>query len=514
MDDSLLTEFEQLKISAFSKYAYLKCDIGQVTLGPYSLQNDKPKQAFQTESKITSVPEDIQQHSNNEIENLIKCNEAQRIKNVRKNVQNHIENIENFSKQNHLYHHKKWLEAQNEFIKSQKEKDMKIIEANDEFDRNILDEHAKIEQQYQDMEEQRKLRKQELKKAEEKRKNLHLNVEKFTRGHKEFISLYMEILNIEKSVNKEKLKEKFGNTNDQLKNLLQQVEDIRNKCMDESITDADVHKCTEILASIKNIYNRIKEIIGEINKEKETNKVVATTETVSVTTCDKQIKSQEPLVENNSKTRVANSSNRIKDDKTFTMSKYISVSNFKFYCEIISFLGNHTKSFYELEHDTSLKQFRFDCKKAVNIPVNALSGVSSEHILDKYNRLYNLLKGQNVEVNDKIVNASKHPQGIAFCMDLLAKKLVLQGDLMVSSNPESAFCYASLIISLWNEIPSFGQLILAHFYTACPSIIPYTMPREVGETDEQFYKKCGYHYIDGQIETQDKFLKRMTGNCR
>ncbi|KAJ8936667.1 hypothetical protein NQ314_012207 [Rhamnusium bicolor] len=99
-------------------------------------------------------------------------------------------------------------------------------------------------------------------------------------------------------------------------------------------------------------------------------------------------------------------------------------------------------------------------------------------------------------------------------MNLLAKKFVLQGDLMVSSNPESAFCYASVIISLWNEFPLFGKLVLAYFYKFCPYLVPYYIPRQVGESDEDFYIKQGYQYNDGQIEKQDKFLKRMTGITR
>jgi len=114
-------------------------------------------------------------------------------------------------------------------------------------------------------------------------------------------------------------------------------------------------------------------------------------------------------------------------------------------------------------------------------------------------------------VSNKEVNAARHPQGIPFCMDLLAKQFVLQGDLMVSSNPESAFCYASVILSLWNDFPDFGRLLLAYFYEMCPYLVPYYIPKQVGETDEEFYRKLGYQYSNGEVERQDKFLKRMTG---
>lgn len=114
-------------------------------------------------------------------------------------------------------------------------------------------------------------------------------------------------------------------------------------------------------------------------------------------------------------------------------------------------------------------------------------------------------------VGDKPVNASKHPQGISFCMDLLAKKFVMQGDTNVSSNPESAFCYASVILSLWNDFSDFGMLVLAYFYETCPYLVPYYIPQGVDESPESYFKKRGYQYNNGDVEQQDKFLMRMTG---
>ncbi|XP_043210382.1 nucleoporin GLE1-like [Amphibalanus amphitrite] len=35
-----------------------------------------------------------------------------------------------------------------------------------------------------------------------------------------------------------------------------------------------------------------------------------------------------------------------------------------------------------------------------------------------------------------------------------------------------------------------------------------------GDTNEQYYRKLGYDYVDGVVEKQDKFLKRMSGIAR
>lgn len=68
----------------------------------------------------------------------------------------------------------------------------------------------------------------------------------------------------------------------------------------------------------------------------------------------------------------------------------------------------------------SMKKFRFECQKGINIPVNAISGLSREHLVDKYEKLYRLLDGKPP------VQANKHPEGIAFCKLTLAKKFVVR----------------------------------------------------------------------------------------
>lgn len=44
--------------------------------------------------------------------------------------------------------------------------------------------------------------------------------------------------------------------------------------------------------------------------------------------------------------------------------------------------------------------------------------------------------------------------------------------------------------------------------------MPWYPPRAVGQTDEDFYRSLGYQYVDGVVERQDKFIKRMTGIMR
>ncbi|XP_071479227.1 mRNA export factor GLE1-like [Diadema antillarum] len=164
--------------------------------------------------------------------------------------------------------------------------------------------------------------------------------------------------------------------------------------------------------------------------------------------------------------------------------------------------------------DKDLKKYRFDLQKAVNTPINAVSVQSASHLLDKLGKLRALLSGREVEMGTRRVLATK-PAGITYCKDLAAKKLVKQGDEQISSNHEFAFPFAAIILALWQEIPDFGDLVLYHFYQRCPFLLPYHIPKKEEQSLEDYYKCLGYTYdSDGQIEKQDKYLKRMSGYTR
>lgn len=205
-----------------------------------------------------------------------------------------------------------------------------------------------------------------------------------------------------------------------------------------------------------------------------------------------------------------NTSSTIKDS-TKTV-EYCSKKSLEKYCELLEYLNNYEQNYKSLLEDPNLKKYRFDCQKAVNTPVNAISPLNGSHIKDKFQKLSDLLNGNKVLIGDAYISAAQHPQGKAYCTDLLARKIVKQGELLVSSHPEAAFPIASVAIALWAYFPEFGKLLCAHFYKNCPYLIPMMMPQVAGQTDEDFYKSRGYKYnSEGAIEKQDQFLKRISG---
>jgi hypothetical protein len=63
-----------------------------------------------------------------------------------------------------------------------------------------------------------------------------------------------------------------------------------------------------------------------------------------------------------------------------------------------------------------------------------------------------------------------------------------QGELTVSSKPEAAFAFATVIKALCADFPDFGPLILGHFHRACPYLVPMYMPQLEGQSTEDYYK--------------------------
>ncbi|XP_076765838.1 gle1 RNA export mediator [Xylocopa sonorina] len=189
--------------------------------------------------------------------------------------------------------------------------------------------------------------------------------------------------------------------------------------------------------------------------------------------------------------------------------EYVDKESLQIYMNSQKFLKHYVQTFDEFLQSPVTKMFRFECQKAINIPVNAISGINEQHLRDKYERLHNLLAGKCWS------NANQNLHGAAFCKNILAKKIVSQGETLVSSKPKMAFPIAAVTVALWNDHADFGDLLLAYFHTMCPYTVPVFLPQMVGQSNEDYYKLMGYKYTDdGTVEKHDKFLKRMSGLMR
>ncbi|KAI8749245.1 nucleoporin GLE1 [Biomphalaria glabrata] len=162
-----------------------------------------------------------------------------------------------------------------------------------------------------------------------------------------------------------------------------------------------------------------------------------------------------------------------------------------------------------------MKQYRFDLQRAVNTTINAISGISGAHLMDKLKKLHMLLSGQNLEVSGKYISIKNAPEALLFCQNLVAKMLVKKGEEQVTSKHESAFAIAAVVVGLWVNFPIIGELFLAHLYVLCPYVLPYYATRQDGQSNTDYFKSAGYKINeDGSVEEQDKFLRRMSGLMR
>lgn len=198
------------------------------------------------------------------------------------------------------------------------------------------------------------------------------------------------------------------------------------------------------------------------------------------------------------------------------LNQFISPQSQKHYTKIMNQLVEYSSAIEPLSRDEndSLKKFRINCQKAINIPVNAISDVSADHLRDKYDKLAALLSGTPVSCGSEQVNTSVHPLGQKFCTVLLSKKFVSQAGTEVASNPKAAFALAAVIVALWQKFPDFGVLFLAHAYRDCPYLVPYFIPQFEGQSTEDYMKLLGYKVNNGQLEPQNIYLSRMAGIAR
>lgn len=291
---------------------------------------------------------------------------------------------------------------------------------------------------------------------------------------------------------------------------------ILEKCTTQLSTDKEVRQAEVLALNIENIKKQILEDLNAIKQEKITKEQQEKLEK------QKEIEQKREENKRAAELQASQVEQQATQQQTTTQQQvqktipmFYSSKNHNYYIQLRNFLTQYEAQYKDLLENPNLKKFRFDCQKAVNTPVNAISSVSGSHMKDKFDKLSKLLKGERVQVLDTYVTASQHPQGVAYCTALLAKKIVRQGDLLVSSKPEAAFPLAAITVGLWAQFPEFGMLLEAYFHRLCPYLVPMFLPQKQGQTDKEFYLSRGYTYSDdGAVEKQDKFLKRMSGIFR
>ncbi|XP_032828859.2 mRNA export factor GLE1 [Petromyzon marinus] len=164
--------------------------------------------------------------------------------------------------------------------------------------------------------------------------------------------------------------------------------------------------------------------------------------------------------------------------------------------------------------DPKIKAIKFELAKAVSTPVSQICSTSGSHLYDITGKLNSLLSSQTIEVGNRSISVSRHPQGLLYAQYKLGEKLVKQGEEEVASQHKAAFPIAAVAISLWDRHPALGELLLAHMHRKCPYTVPVFNLPTPGQNQEDFFRSLGYCYDGKTLEKQDLFLNRMSGMMR
>lgn len=531
--EDLINGFQALKISALSKSILLNDQISDITIGPNrtTIINDSVIDA--PDSTSTPVKKNVtpqrksvspQYEGNSALRKLIADVEKQRQEKVQEIISARKNAIDEFTRREEMGRKEQWLLQQQKIVQRMQQLELSILDALEQYDRNSLHQHQQLVLYYRDLAEKQKKNAEELEEREKKNAQISAIVENIKKEQTEFRLTFQEIGSLLKAhVEDENLKSYLPEIGHQLTALPKTMTQIVSCCKAGQITENELKKASEALGHLNTLKEQIEKIVlySHTMKEEALKAQKRVEEEKKADAVKKKDQEQkDKLIEKESATSSLEENAKTTHSGiesapiavSSVIEKHCSRANLKRLSELQEFLHNYKQSYKQFAEDSSLKQYKFDLKKAVNIPVNAISAVNAKHLLDKYDRLRNLLGGRPVIVGETQIVATN--QAIAFCMNLVAEKLVLQGDLLISSNPEAAFNYAAVIVALWNDFPDFGKLVLAHFYEVCPYLVPWYVPRMEDQTTEEYYKNQGYRYTDGVPEKQDKFLKRMTGIMR
>ena len=553
--NDITSDFACLKVSALKKASRISGEVDRITIGPDSMVNEN--ECNETSENIeneqnscnTSVPNKSIQSQNNKtsmqsgitfsVKKILLESEYQRKEEVQKEIERHWQ---------HMKENGKAIKEHMAISRSHMAK---------ERERKSKENYAYI------LAEERIAEQEEIRRRHEQQKE----VEEYRRKMKEKEELTKKIMNLRNicgmkyrdiAALSETCKDKNSATValssyvPKLEEVHHQIELIDEKIKVGEVTLVDLNTIEKMITQVDEILLTFKLEIERINVQYEVNltKLQNTTQSyVQPQDLQKQVsESTQPVCEiitseqinsNNvqtnegkyvekekENTQVQNIScpnppettqNVVSTEESLTTTEqeesqlyeYVDKESLQLYVNSQKFLENYVKMLDEFSQSANTKKFRFECKKAINIPVNAISGISEQHLRDKYESLHNLLIGKSSP------NVNQYAQGAAFCKNILAKQIVNQGETLVSSKPKMAFPVAAVVVALWNDHSDFGELLLSYFHNVCPFTVPIFMPKMVGQSNESYYKLMGYKYAeDGTVEKHDKYLKRMSGVIR
>lgn len=559
----ITSDFARLKVSALKKVLHISREIDCITIGPQSTANKNDSWSDKLENieneqnscniKCPQRPYISPKHNNMismsngipfSIKKILTESELQRKEEVRKNIERHIRHMNENDRaiQEQMANSCSSMARERERRNAEK---LACIVAEEE--RIAEQEEIKRRQAQQLHAQHAREQKERLAREVEEYKRLkeqeELTKAMFAQRSQIMVQCY-DIVAMIKSCKDNRALNMLPVT--KLKEFYQQIEAIDEKIRNGDVVAADLDTMETLVCYIDEISNSFQKDIEKINAQYEAELATCKTQTdnevrsVAVTenlqsdktslvqwpneTDDTGKKENQRLIVtsnqevvvgpnvNNaiapppSESKSEEASKDFIEQKEDDFCEYVDKVLLQIYTRSQQFLAIYTQNYKSFLQIPDAKKFRFECQKAINIPVNAIANTNEQHLRDKYDRLQGLLTGKLSP------NVMQYAQGVTYCKYHLAAKIIEQGETLVSSKRDAAFPLAAVVIALWNDHEDFGELFLAHLHEACPFSVPIFIPQQEGQSDEDYYKYLGYKYFeDGTMEQQDKFLKRMSG---
>ncbi|XP_008547001.1 mRNA export factor GLE1 [Microplitis demolitor] len=526
--------FENVKLSTLKKAVKVSGSINSVTIGPNAVIESSCKENIENVSNNTNNNNKINESKSQEsspatdssrgsirfsIKKILVENELQRKEEVRKSVEKRKEEMERASKA-----FREEMLLLREILTAKKEQERAAELARLEADEERLAQQDEIKRRHAQQLHAQRLQERKERFEREAQQHQALSERKaLITSLDEMFKEKIKSLCVLSSSSKDHtaVAQALAPFVAKFRELHKQIESVNEKARRGELNSADVTYAENIVQQADEIFNLSKIEINRIDAlydeevarreqdvkqaeahayaqaEAEAAKIQAITQAqAQVSEQQKQTGPQENLTE------------QLPDTPPSESNFYEDQESLQILINATTFLNRYAECYQNFLLSPETKRFRFECQKAINIPVNTISAASGSDLMDKYNKLRLLLQGNTN------LNINQYPESVAYCKNLLAKNIVNQGETLVSSKPEMAFGVAAVTVALCCDFPDLMGLLLAHFRTICPYICPVYLSQLPGQSNEDYYKSIGYKYIDGVIERQDKFLCRISGIMR
>lgn len=172
------------------------------------------------------------------------------------------------------------------------------------------------------------------------------------------------------------------------------------------------------------------------------------------------------------------------------------------YKRCISKVEENRARFASLLNTDQFKSMRKNIIKAITMQVSQIS-MDATQIKRKVSILLDTFR------------KAPNEETLAFCLDFICIKFLEQGSIHVSSLHESCFAYARVLVELCIHFPHLTDIMLGHFYEACPFTLPMReIPKQDFSSTSDWLKARSFKKIGSQsnsFETEDKYIDRMSG---